>query len=477
MQFESDPGFYSRFQREEEIGQRLRHPYILRIEAPDGLEKSRPYIVMEYLQGQTLGQLMKSVVPLPEADALKIGSRICDALQYMHENNVIHRDLKPDNIMIARSPQGGPLVKVVDFGIAKASSSDAQKVTKTGLVVGTPEYMSPEQLAGDKLDGRSDIYSLGLVAFNCLTGLLPFPSETAQEAMIMRLTDQPKTLAEMKPDIQWPAELQGVMDRVLQRDADLRYQKSADFGRDIAKAVEHMPAAVAAAEGTMVMGAPSAEVPKTRMSAKSAATKKIEAQTPAVAVPAAAPAKKSPVMMVVAAVVVIGGIGGAALFMKGGGSAAPPVAKTDAAAPAPSVPANNPSTAPVDTEVGSAAGTKQAGTKAAAVQQMGKPTTAMPTNNPPAGKVGPTVDEQLAQLLSEVDSGNPTEAVGRSVLAKVNALMSDLSGKSLGEAYYVQMMAYATFNDPRTCDAARSAKSLAKGSHQARIDEFIKNCQ
>ena len=183
-----------------------------------------------------------------------------------HDYGIVHRDLKPDNIMIAKGRDGSDMVKVVDFGIAKASSSDAQKVTKTGLVVGTPEYMSPEQLAGDKLDGRSDIYSLGLVAFNCLTGQLPFQSNSAQEAMIMRLTDQPKTLAEMKPDIDWPPELQAVMDKVLARDADERYQKSAEFGRDIAKAVENMPAAVAAAAGTMVMGASaSADLPKTRM--------------------------------------------------------------------------------------------------------------------------------------------------------------------------------------------------------------------
>mgnify|MGYP003347883159 FL=1 len=141
-------------------------------------------------------------------------------------------------------------VKVVDFGIAKASTSDAQKVTKTGLVVGTPEYMSPEQLAGDQLDGRSDIYSLGLVAFNCLTGKLPFPSNSAQEAMIMRLTDQPKKLADMKPEGQWSAELQGVMDKALARDANERYQTAPEFGRDMTRAVEKMPATVVADMGT-----------------------------------------------------------------------------------------------------------------------------------------------------------------------------------------------------------------------------------
>src|ERR1044071_7548838 len=106
--------------------------------------------------------------------------------------------------MLAKNRDGSDCVKVVDFGIAKAANNEAQKVTKTGLVVGTPEYMSPELLAGDKLDGRSDIYSLAVVAFKMMTGKLPFPGETVQESMIMRLTDRPRPLSQMKPDVNWP---------------------------------------------------------------------------------------------------------------------------------------------------------------------------------------------------------------------------------------------------------------------------------
>ena len=144
MQFESDPGFHSRFQREEEIGQRLRHPHIIHIEAPEGLEKSRPYLVMEYLQGQTLGALMKSVKPLPEEDALKIASRICDALQYLHDNDVVHRDLKPDNIMICDDGS----IRIMDFGIAKVEGARRLTFGKFQPAMGTPDYMSPEQVKG-----------------------------------------------------------------------------------------------------------------------------------------------------------------------------------------------------------------------------------------------------------------------------------------------------------------------------------------
>src|SRR5205085_6133855 len=124
---------------------------------------------------------------------------------------IVHRDLKPDNIMVTTDATGGDSVKVVDFGIAKATQERVQGVTRTGTVVGTPEYMSPEQLAGEEVDGRSDLYSLALVAFNMLAGDLPFPAETTQTAMIMRLTEKPRSLAQMYPHVAWPDEVQAVM--------------------------------------------------------------------------------------------------------------------------------------------------------------------------------------------------------------------------------------------------------------------------
>ena len=144
------------------------------------------------MEGPSLSSVIEQQgTGLPPQRAAEITRQAGEALAIAHDMGIVHRDLKPDNIMIAKNRDDTDLVKVVDFGIAKAANNEAQKVTKTGLVVGTPEYMSPEQLAGDKLDGRSDIYSLALVAFNMLTGKLPFPSDTAQESMIMRLTDKP----------------------------------------------------------------------------------------------------------------------------------------------------------------------------------------------------------------------------------------------------------------------------------------------
>jgi serine/threonine-protein kinase len=140
--------------------------------------------------------------------------------------------------MITRNRDGSDCVKIVDFGIAKAADNASQKVTKTGLVIGTPEYMSPEQLSGDKLDGRSDIYALALVAFNMLTGRLPFPADTVQESMIMRLTEAPRKLAEMRPDVAWSSDAQRVLDRALERDAKARYATANEFGQELAAALD-----------------------------------------------------------------------------------------------------------------------------------------------------------------------------------------------------------------------------------------------
>jgi serine/threonine-protein kinase len=237
-----DADAISRFNREAANASRINHPHVADVydfgETSDGII----YLAMELVEGPSLTKLIADEGPLPPGRAAAIVRQAADALAVAHDMGIVHRDLKPDNIMIARNRDGSDCVKIVDFGIAKAADNVAQKVTKTGLVIGTPEYMSPEQLAGDKLDGRSDIYALALVTFNMLTGRLPFPAETAQESMIMRLTEAPRKLAEMRPEVAWPGEVQAALDKALERDATARYATASEFGRALSESLDRMDA-------------------------------------------------------------------------------------------------------------------------------------------------------------------------------------------------------------------------------------------
>jgi hypothetical protein len=215
-----------------------------------------------------------------------------------------------------------------------------------------------------------------------------------------------------------------------------------------------MPAAVAAAAGTMVMGAPVADLPKTRMAAKGGATAKIEAAAPVTAPVAAAPAKKSPVMMIVAAVVVIGAIGGGALYMKGGGSAAPATTKADAPAPAPNVPADNPSTTP---NAGAGKPQTSAAPQKDPVKPMSTGLKASPSGGdappvaPPAATNAAALIGKWGKTLASPDPV-PTEADARAAIAALNPLMEKLSGADRSNAMYVEMNAYLVLDiDAQVC--------------------------
>src|SRR2546428_772101 len=232
------PEAVARFNREAANASRISDAHVCAIydfgETPEGLI----YLAMEFIEGEPLTELIRSEGALPLARAADIAIQVAAALQAAHDLGIVHRDLKPDNIMLTRGRDGVDLVKVVDFGIAKAvGGDDSQKVTKTGLVVGTPEFMSPEQLSGDKLDGRSDLYSLALVLFKMLTGKLPFQATSVQETMIKRLTDDPATLVTARPDLRFPPGLQETLDAALARGPTERYQSAAKFANDVAGVV------------------------------------------------------------------------------------------------------------------------------------------------------------------------------------------------------------------------------------------------
>lgn len=338
-----DPDAIARFNREATNAARINHPNVCAIydfgETSDGLI----FLAMEFIEGGSLTDIIEKEGALPPQRAARILLQTAEALQAAHDLGIVHRDLKPDNIMITRGRNGAEVVKVVDFGIAKAmSGEEGQKVTKTGLVVGTPEYMSPEQLSGDKLDGRSDIYSLALVFFRMLTGTLPFQADSAQETMIKRLTDDPLKLGEAMPGSAFPARLQDIMDRALARMPSERYASAAEFGRDVMGVVESMgPAGSTGEAATQIISAPDAKtaaIQATRVS--SARAGKTAVSTPPTPMPQTVvlPAgKKSPVVAIAAVlgVLVVGG-GAAAVMLRNGGAATEPPAGSVMTGTAPS---------------------------------------------------------------------------------------------------------------------------------------------
>ena len=231
----------SRFNREAANASRINHPNVAQV-YDFGESDGVLYLAMEYIEGEALATIIERLGPMSTQRAAGIVTQVADALSAAHMLGIVHRDLKPENIMIGRRHDGGDWVKVVDFGIAKTMESEqgggSQNLTTVGVSLGTPEYMSPEQFAGEKLDHRTDIYSLALVLFNMLTGQLPYPKVTSKETLVKRLTTQPAPLATVRPDQPWPPGLQTALDRALAPDATERYSRATDFAADVQRASE-----------------------------------------------------------------------------------------------------------------------------------------------------------------------------------------------------------------------------------------------
>jgi serine/threonine-protein kinase len=226
-----------RFNREAANASRISHPNVIQVydfgESADGLI----FCAMEFVEGVSLATLLQEEGALPPRRAAAIALQIADALGAAHDLRIVHRDLKPENVMLARSRDGADVVKVVDFGVSRIMGDATQKVTSTGLVIGTLDYMSPEQFTGEPVDGRSDLYSLGIVVFRMLTGQLPFQARSALEGMEARVLKGAPTLAAARPDVAWPGGLQAVLDTVFATAPADRHETAADFAADLEAAV------------------------------------------------------------------------------------------------------------------------------------------------------------------------------------------------------------------------------------------------
>lgn len=224
-ELEKDPILLERFEREEEIGQLLDHPGV--VKTFDGEERSRLYMVLEWVDGRLLRTVLNEQRPLAVDRAVSIILLLCDALDAMHKRGIVHRDLKPENVMVTAGEQ----VKIIDFGIAM--KEDARRITHVGTspMLGTPDYISPEQVQGKRGDQRSDIYALGVMFYEMLTGRVPFSGPNPLAVMNDRLVIEPPSPRGLNPEIS--PELEEILYRALERDPRHRYANAHEMQWDI----------------------------------------------------------------------------------------------------------------------------------------------------------------------------------------------------------------------------------------------------
>jgi eukaryotic-like serine/threonine-protein kinase len=233
MQYESDIAFYQRFEREEQIGQKLEHPNIVRVLRPE--HKSRMYLVMEFAEGQSLRAIIGRRKRLPVGEALDIARQVCRALVYMHQRGIVHRDLKPENVLVTAEGH----VKLLDFGIAMDEA--ARRLTWVGLsaTMGTPDYMAPEQVRGRRGDVRTDVYALGTMLYEMITGEVPFTGANAQVVMRAKVEEDPRPPREVFPDID--PNVEEIILRAIDRAPRERYASSAELLADLEDPTKVVP--------------------------------------------------------------------------------------------------------------------------------------------------------------------------------------------------------------------------------------------
>ena len=241
-----DPSFQVRFRREAQASASLNHPAIVAV-YDTGEDRTSagatPYIVMEYVEGETLRDVLRREGRLDPARAMTLSADICGALDFSHRNGIVHRDVKPGNVMI--TPQGA--VKVMDFGIARAVSDSAATMTSTAAVIGTAQYLSPEQARGEAVDARSDVYSVGCLLYELVTGAPPFTGDSPVSVAYQHVREDPRLPSSINPEI--PPELDAILLKAMSKNPANRYQSAADMRNDLLRAI-----AGQRVEATPVMG-------------------------------------------------------------------------------------------------------------------------------------------------------------------------------------------------------------------------------
>jgi serine/threonine protein kinase len=250
----------------------LSHPNILTVHDVGRLPDGRPYIVMEYVSGRSMSRLLEGGQVLPIDVAFDVMDQILAALEHAHAHGVVHRDIKPGNVLLRQRSTERPVAKLADFGIAKITATDEAQLTQLGMVVGTPRYMAPEQAAGEAVDARADLYSVGVVMYRALTGQRVFPGEAPAELCLHHLRTEPKPLRQVAPHLDIPPPLEAIVLRCLAKRPEDRYPTAEALLEDLERArfavlgprstsqesmePRPVPPVVAAARAPIVVAAP-----------------------------------------------------------------------------------------------------------------------------------------------------------------------------------------------------------------------------
>ena len=488
-----DPAAVARFNREASNASRIDDEHVARVYDFGEASGGTVYLAMEYVAGRTLRELLTRQGALEPRRAVALVDQIAKGLDAAHRLKIIHRDLKPDNILVVEGSDGRDRVKVVDFGIAKAFGAEDGNLTKTGFVVGTPEFMSPEQLMGSALDARSDVYALALVAFQCFTASLPFGGDTPEQAMTARLMSPPRRLADVSGR-DWPPQLQAAFDAALSREVAGRPESAGEFARLLTSAVEGwIPGEAGAA-------APSAEARAAtpRGAAKGSTVKIAEASGD---VPPA-PRRRAPALAAVVAMLAVGGffayrslqqsnaatpqqspvVGGAtsdsanvampagppadssesaAGDLAEGGIVTSATTATDSAPPART-------SAPVPKrEVAATNADSAANRRRAAAAESPAPRAVVPPA-PPAPPVSPVLRETLDSLSGALQRRGVNDATARRIAGELRALAPQLPDASLKTRAYFRLIDASALSGDLTgaCAAFRLAQGTARGDAQ-----------
>lgn len=228
----SDDQIFRRFQLEARTASSLNHPNVIKVYEAGVSPERLAYLIMDFVDGFTIGQIVEANGHLEVNRAVNIFAQVCDGLEHAHQRAVLHRDLKPSNIMVSNSADG-ELAKLLDFGIAKLMLQSSPQLTQEGEVCGTPEVMSPEQCLGKPLDARSDIYSLGCMMYESLTGIPPHIGDTILDTMTMHIRHPVPTFDRVAPTLNIPQAVQDVVLKCLEKNPDARWQSADQLGKSL----------------------------------------------------------------------------------------------------------------------------------------------------------------------------------------------------------------------------------------------------